>query len=124
MPAIDLKVNLNLPATPQGVPQELFSEFNRLYNALRNLASYLSTVATEQESFLANRGGATLVAGTATINNINVTNTTAIFLTTQVLGTVTAPKAIAVTSRIPGVSFTIRSADATDTSSVAWWFVP
>ena len=43
-----------------------------------------------------------------------------ILLTAQSLGTVTAPKALAVTARTPGTSFTITSADATDTSVIGY----
>jgi hypothetical protein len=38
----------------------------------------------------------------------------------QSLGTVATPKAIAVTARSAGASFTLTSADNTDTSVVAW----
>jgi len=65
-------------------------------------------------------GIATLVAGTVTVNTTRVTATSRIQCTVQSLGTVTAPKAIAVTARVAGTSFTITSADATDTSVVAW----
>lgn len=66
------------------------------------------------------QGVATLVAGTVTVNTSAVAATSRIQLTVQSLGTVTAPKAIAVTARTAGTSFTITSADATDTSVVAW----
>jgi hypothetical protein len=65
-------------------------------------------------------GVATLVAGTVTVATTRVTATSRIQLTAQSLGTVTAPKALAVTARTGGTSFTITSADATDTSVVAW----
>jgi hypothetical protein len=68
----------------------------------------------------ARMGVATLVAGTVTVANTSVTASTRIQLTVQSLGTVTAPKAVAVTGRTAGTSFTITSADATDTSVVAW----
>jgi hypothetical protein len=68
----------------------------------------------------AKQGTATLVAGTVTVANTSVTATSRIFLTAQSLGTVTAPKALAVTARTAGTSFTITSADNTDTSVVAW----
>lgn len=73
-----------------------------------------------KEGANARQGVATLVAGTVTVANTSVTATTRIQLTVQSLGTVTAPKAVAVTARTPGTSFTITSADATDTSVVAW----
>jgi hypothetical protein len=68
----------------------------------------------------AKQGVTTLVAGAKVVANANVTASSRIFLTVQSLGTVTAPKAVAVTARTVGTSFTITSADATDTSVVAW----
>lgn len=68
-------------------------------------------------------GTATLVAGTVTVSNTSVTANTRIFLTVQSLGTVTAPKAIAVTTITANTSFVITSADNTDTSVVAWLLV-
>lgn len=68
----------------------------------------------------AKQGTATLVAGTVTVANTSVTANSRIFLTAQSLGTVTDPKALAVTARTPGTSFVITSADATDTSVVAF----
>lgn len=68
----------------------------------------------------AKQGTATLVAGTVTVANTSVTGTSRILLTAQSLGTVTAPKALAVTARTAGTSFTITSADNTDTSVVAY----
>lgn len=66
------------------------------------------------------RGRATLVGGAVTVALTSVTATTIIQLTPQTLGTVAAPKAVGVTARSNGVSFTITSADATDTSVVGW----
>lgn len=68
-------------------------------------------------------GVATLVGGTVTVNTTKVTANSRIFLTVQSLGTITVPKAVAVTARSAGTSFTITSADATDTSVVAWLLV-
>jgi hypothetical protein len=68
----------------------------------------------------ARMGVVTLSGGTATISNASVTANTRIQVTIQSLGTVTSPKAIAVTARIPATSFTITSSDNTDTSTVAW----
>lgn len=68
----------------------------------------------------ARMGVATLVAGTVTVANTSVTATTRIVLTVQSLGTVTSPKAVAVTAKTNGTSFVITSADATDTSVVLW----
>ena len=79
MGAINLNTNLNLPQTPQGVPEELFSEFNRLYNALRGLASYLSALDDNLTKITANRGSAILVGGQATINSVAVAGNSMIF---------------------------------------------
>lgn len=76
-----------------------------------------------KEGTNARSGVATLVAGTVTVANTSVTATTRIQLTAQSLGTVTAPKALGVTARTAATSFTITSADATDTSVVAWFLV-
>lgn len=87
------------------------------------------TLTTAGNGFLvkegsnATMGAATLSGGTVTVSTTKVTASSRIFLTVQSLGTVTAPKAIAVTGRSAGTSFTITSADATDTSVVAWLIV-
>jgi lysophospholipase L1-like esterase len=73
-----------------------------------------------KEGSNAKQGTATLTAGTVTVSNTSVTANSRIFLTLQSLGTVTVPKEVAVTARTAGTSFTITSADATDTSVVAY----
>lgn len=73
-----------------------------------------------KEGANAKQGIATLVAGTVTVANTSVTANSRIFLTVQSLGTVTDPKAVGVTARTAGTSFVIKSADATDTSVVAY----
>lgn len=73
-----------------------------------------------KEGTNARMGVATLSGGTVTVSNNTVTPNTRIFLTIQSLGTVTSPKAVGITSRTAGTSFTISSEDATDTSVVAW----
>lgn len=121
--SISLDVNLNIPETPKGVPDQLFSEFRRLYSALRNLASYLSTVATGVVAATPIRGSAILVAGTKAVAHADVVAGTLVFCTVQALGTVATAQAIhSVVSA--GVGFTITSADATDTSVVAWMYYP
>lgn len=76
-------------------------------------------VATDTNTF----GVATLAAGTVTVSTTKVTANSRIMLTVQSLGTVTAPKAVAITARTASTSFTITSADATDTSVVAWQII-
>jgi hypothetical protein len=73
-----------------------------------------------KEGTNAKQGVSTLVAGTVVVANTSVTATSRIQLTAQSLGTVTAPKPLAVSARVAGTSFTILSSDATDTSVVAW----
>lgn len=71
-------------------------------------------------------GTATLSGGAVTITDANVVNTgtpatsSRIDVTVQALGTVTTPKAVAVTAKTNATSFVITSADATDTSVVSW----
>lgn len=65
-------------------------------------------------------GRATLVAGTVTVANANALTASNILISIQALGTVTSAKAVAVTARVNATSFTITSADNTDTSVVAW----
>lgn len=76
-----------------------------------------------KEGSNAKMGTATLVAGTVTVSTTAVTASSRIFLTIQSLGTVTVPKAIAVTARTAGTSFVITSADNTDTSVIAYMLV-
>ncbi|WP_376079079.1 hypothetical protein, partial [Lysinibacillus sp. NPDC056232] len=71
----------------------------------------------------ATSGVATLVAGAVTVATNKVAANSRIQCTVQSLGTVTTPKAVGVTARVAGTSFTITSADATDTSVVAWFII-
>lgn len=73
-----------------------------------------------KEGANARQGVTTLVLGTKVVANTSVTVNSRIFVGIQSLGTVTAPKAIAVSARTAGTSFTILSADLTDTSVIAW----
>ncbi len=68
-------------------------------------------------------GTSVLVGGTVTVANTSVTANSRIFITVQVLGTVVVPTAVAVTAKVVNTSFTITSANATDTSTVAWMIV-
>ncbi len=69
---------------------------------------------------LTRTGVATLVAGTKVVTTTAITANSRVLLTSQALGTVTAPSALAVSARTPGTSFTILASQATDTSVVAW----
>lgn len=120
---ISIDVNLNLPETPKGVPDDLFNEFRRVYNAIRNVAAYLGSIVTLVAAVTPVHGSVTLVAGTKTVVDATVTASTRVFLTVQNLGTVAVPKAVHVVVTA-GVGFTITSADATDTSVVSWMYYP
>lgn len=71
-------------------------------------------------SEIVEKGTAVLVTGAKVVTSTKVAANSIIILTTQVLGTVSAPKPLAVTARSAGVSFTITSSDATDTSTVGY----
>jgi hypothetical protein len=86
----------------------------------------LTTVGTGlylSEGTNATMGVATLVAGSKVVSTTKVTANSRIFVSIQSLGTVTVPKGIGVTARTSGTSFTLTSADATDTSVIAWHII-
>ena len=120
---LNIDVNLNLPETPKGVPPEIDGEVRRIYNAIRALARYLAELALGVLAVTPVRGTVTLVAGTKTIAAPAVVAGTRVFTGVQALGTVAAPKAMHTVVSV-GVGFTITSADATDTSTVAWMYYP
>jgi hypothetical protein len=68
------------------------------------------------------RHGATgaLSGGTLVVSDTGATASTRYFFTTLALGTVTVAQAYYASARSAGVSFTITSASATDTSTVNW----
>lgn len=66
------------------------------------------------------QGVAVLAGGSAVVANTSVTASSRIFLTVQSLAGIAAPVGVAVTARAVGVSFTITSASALDTSTVAY----
>lgn len=68
-------------------------------------------------------GTAVLVGGTVTVADTSITAKSIILASCQVLGTVTRPQGIGVHARSVGVSFTLRSADATDTSTVGYQII-
>lgn len=57
-----------------------------------------------------------LVSGTKTVSDTAITANSVIQVVLKTLGTITAPKAVAVTARTPGTSYVVTSADNTDTS--------
>lgn len=68
----------------------------------------------------AKQGTGTLVAGTVTIANTNITANSRIFITPQNLAGAAVPQALSVTARVVGTSFTVTSASALDTSTFAY----
>jgi hypothetical protein len=76
-----------------------------------------------KEGSNATMGIATLVAGTVVVSTTKVTANSRIFITRQTLGTIAIPVDVSVTARTAATSFTITSADVTDTSTVAWMIV-
>lgn len=58
-----------------------------------------------------------MTAGAVTVANTSVTATSLIFCYPAALGTVTAPQAYRISAQVAATSFTITSADATDTST-------
>ncbi len=65
-------------------------------------------------------GRSVLSSGTIVVNNNKVTANSEIFLTCQIMGTITVPVGLAISARTPGVSFTILSGNLADTSTIAW----
>jgi hypothetical protein len=70
---------------------------------------------------LARTGTAVLVAGTVTVNDDSITADSRILLTANVPGG--TPGFLHVSARSVGVSFTITSSSATDTSTVAYFIL-
>jgi hypothetical protein len=72
-------------------------------------------------------GLATLVpavdGGTVTVNTTAVTNNSLIFTSIQTLGGAATPQATSIENVVAGTSFDITSADADDSSTVAWFIV-
>ena len=117
-----------LPA-PGGTPQsadmiDVLSDSGTVLSAIIATGDITTQTAgvgfRVKEGSNAKQGVATLVGGSAVVSNTSVTANSRIQLTIQSLGTVTVPKAVGVTARTAGTSFTITSADATDTSVIAY----
>jgi hypothetical protein len=68
----------------------------------------------------AKQGVSTLVGGQVVVANTSITANSRVQVTVQSLGTVSRPQGVGVSARVAGTSFTLMSADATDTSVVAW----
>lgn len=122
-------INYNIDDT------EYFQKYSLIDKNFVTGTTYLTGVTTDIKIVTAGKGlyvkqgtnatfgRITLTGGTAVVSTTKITSISNVQLSTQSLGTVTAPKAIAVTARTAGTSFTITSADNTDTSVIAWWIV-
>jgi hypothetical protein len=66
---------------------------------------------------------AAMTAGSVTVANTSVTASSKIFAYPEALGTVTAPQAYYISAIVDATSFTITSADATDTSTWNYWII-
>jgi hypothetical protein len=90
-----------------------------------NIVFMITNAATKGTLALSSKvsGQATLAAGTIVIANTAITAASQVHVTVQTLGTVTVPKAMYISARTAGVSFTIKSADITDTSVVGWLII-
>jgi hypothetical protein len=75
----------------------------------------------ELQDIVARSGTAVLVAGTVTVNDASITTDSRILLTANVPGG--TPGFLHVSARSVGVSFTITSSSATDTSTVAYFIL-
>lgn len=66
---------------------------------------------------------AAMTSGAVTVANTSVTASSLIFVIPAALGTVTSPQAAYISAKSAGVSFTITSASATDTSTWNYWII-
>lgn len=64
-----------------------------------------------------------MTAGAVTVNTTAVTAFSKIFVIPKALGTVTAPQAAYISAIVAGTSFTITSADGSDTSTWDYWII-
>lgn len=111
-------------ASETAVPIALFRRTGTIRSTVDSNGNFVASVAGVgiliKEGTNAMMGVGTLSGGTVTISTTKVTANSRIMLTVQSLGTVSVTKAVGITARTPGTSFVITSADATDTSIVAW----
>ncbi len=106
---------LPLPPLPgKEIPFSWFNWFKILHKIIKEMRNGMQV----REGANAKQGLAVLVGGTVVVANTSVSNDSRIFLTTQVPGG--TPGFLRVSTRTPGVSFTILSSSGTDTSTVAY----
>ena len=95
----------------------------QVYVDTTNATVYINASAETANFQLLNGGtgtvgiSAAMTAGSVTVANTAVKATSIILAYPAVLGTVTVPSAYYISAISPGVSFTIVSSDATDTST-------
>lgn len=82
-----------------------------------------SSVGSNATAGANSAGSVALVGGTVVVSTTAVTASSLIRLTCQALGTVVVPSALCVSAKSAGVSFTILSSEATDTSTIFWEIV-
>ena len=119
-------MNLYPPPLKNSFANQMF--FSRVweqwfYSLKAVIDNLISNVTDLQSTYIIASGVATLVGGTATVNNSLISATNNVLITVQSLGTVSSPTPICVTSKVSGTSFTITSSDATDTSTIFWAIV-
>ena len=100
----------------------VIQRFNQNNNNFEPRQINVANLPSSGGAFTSNAGQVNLTAGTATVTNALVTADSIVFLTVGTLGTVTEPQAVAVTDVSAG-SFTITSADNTDTSQVNYTLI-
>ena len=116
-PTADIEIFKVTGSDTGAVKAETSGDF--LFNTLaKNIQIKGSNSVTTNTT--ARMGRSTLVAGTVTITNSNITANTFIFVSVETLAGTTGPIE---TSTSVGNSFTISSASASDTSTVAWMLV-
>lgn len=113
-----------LSSGPSGVPGQIW--YKNSSNSLRfegmNLElTQQGKIRINEAGGLPSLGVATLVAGTVTVSNTSISVNSRIFLTTQTPGG--TPGYVYVSARSAGVSFTITSISALDTSDVAYLII-
>ncbi|HEV3269398.1 MAG TPA: hypothetical protein VGZ69_01975 [Candidatus Rhabdochlamydia sp.] len=111
---------------PFSVTQNGTTTFGEIARVTNLSTTYTGVAITDLGSGLlvaeganARMGLAVLVLGVVTVLNNTITANTRIFLTNNAIGLVSLGQ-VSVTSRVPGVSFTITSQLTTDLSPIAW----
>lgn len=90
-------------------------------NLVLGTAGNKISIATGENASVGTSGA--MVGGAVTVNTTAVTASSIIFAVPAVLGTVTAPQAYYISAKVAATSFTITSADATDTSTWNYWII-